>query len=154
MLPRSYFKPAWTKISEIMFFQGNAQVKGSLEPRGEIYLLIRPDGTVTGQWHGYYYKARKIHYDIIGANFVGSIYSSNIYSDQNGQDPSKLYFLTRGKYLMQETNPDRRRVTNKGGYNYVRGWIGTDYKVTGEITITPNEKYFEAFEMTATKVRR
>ena len=84
---------------------GGVQCKGAVyldeEPRGKIYLGIGPDGNVTGSWHGKYNKGPKVLLDIMGGDFAGKIYPSRLYRDEEGEELSKLYFLTKGKFRIE-----------------------------------------------------
>ena len=116
------------------------------ESRGEIDLVIQPDGMVRGAWHGYYHKEKpKLYFDIQGGDFEGYVCPLKIYQDENGQDPSKLYFIAKGNFLILETNFDNGKVKNAIGNIYVTGWINPDYSVTGKITITSDKKSLQAF---------
>jgi hypothetical protein len=80
-----------------------------------------------------------MHY-IINANFKGNIDPSKIYSDEDGEDPSKLYFITRGKYLTLETNYETNKVRKINGQIYVVGWLTSEFTAFGQIHMTPNKK--------------
>lgn len=134
-------------LSKRLLFDTNANLQN--EPRGELLLSISPDGTVGGRWSGQYYKKPKINFDIMDGEFKGQVYPKKLYHDEKGENPSKLYFLAKGKFLVQETNPDKGTVFHRAGDIYVRGWLSHDYSATGTITITTDEKYFEQFDWKA-----
>ncbi|MHC4417185.1 MAG: hypothetical protein ACYSU6_01220, partial [Planctomycetota bacterium] len=64
---------------------------------------------------------------------------------------SKLYFITKGKFTLHETDFEKNRFHIRGGDLYITGWINTDYTAFGEVTITSNEKYFERFHWEVTR---
>jgi hypothetical protein len=134
------------KITEDLEYDSNLRIKGGDEPRGDIHFLIKPVGAVFGDWNGTYHKDLTTSFQILSGGFEGRVYPAKIYRDENGkEDPSQLYFLAKGNFLVQETNPDKGTVFNRVGQIYIRGWISPEYASTGEITITSDEKYFETF---------
>jgi hypothetical protein len=115
------------------------------ESRGKISIGIYPNGTVVGYWSGNYNKGTQVNCDITNGDFDGYIWPSKIYSDENGEDPSKLYFITKGRFLLQENNLKEKTLNNKTGDIYVTGWLNRNYSATGKITITSNQRYSETF---------
>lgn len=136
-------------IIGVLRFDTNARFQD--EPRGEITLSIFPDGSVAGRWYGQYYKKKKINFDIFSADFEGKTYPRKIYLDEDGEDPSKLYFITKGKFVIQESNFEKGGLKHRAGDIYVTGWLNTDKTAMGEITITSNEKYSETFDWKASR---
>lgn len=119
------------------------------EGRGEMYLVIRPDGTVMGVWHGNYYKEKtKLSFDIQGGDFEGYVCPLKIYQDENGENPSKLYFIAKGKFLIHEFD-FKKKYRIRVGDLYVTGWLEADYVVYGKLVITSDEKYSETYDWKA-----
>jgi hypothetical protein len=132
-------------IAEVLEYETGVEL--GTEPRGKIALAIYPDGRVRGGWHGYYYKERKINFEIMSGDFEGSIYPKKIHRDEGGaEDASKLYFMAGGQFLLSETDFDKGTVQHRAGALYVTGWLSPDYSVQGNVTITSDERYFETFE--------
>jgi hypothetical protein len=138
-------------ISQGLEYETNAKLPGAGDPRGAIEFVVGSDGSVAGRWHEYYYKKPKINFDIMGGDFAGKTFPAKVYRDENGEDPSKLYFMAKGEFLIQETDMVKSRVHHRAGDIYVRGWIDPDYATRGEITITSDEDYFETFVWEAAK---
>ena len=134
-------------ITKMLTFDTNAYVGG--EPRGAIGLMIFPDGTLNGAWSGQYYKRQKVNFDIMGGGFEGRIYPRKIYRDEDGEDPTRLYLMAKGKFLIAETDFAKNTLFHRGGYIYVRGWLNPDYSASGKIIITSDEKNFEEFDWKA-----
>lgn len=134
-------------ITQTLAFDTNAYMGG--EPRGAIDLVILPDGSVKGAWSGQYYKKPKINFDIMGGGFTGRVYPRKIYRDDNGEDPSRLYLMAKGQFLVAESDFDKNTLHHRGGAIYVRGWLNRDYSVSGAITITSDEKHSEEFDWKA-----
>lgn len=127
------------------FLQFNAEAKQHDEPRGKISLIIKPDGKVEGGWAAEYNPSPQLNYLVMGARFKGNIDPSKVYSDENGQDRSKLYFIAKGKFIILETRLKSGRVRSVKGHIYVTGWMDPQYNTTGEITITSDKRSFERF---------
>lgn len=133
-------------ITELLRFDTNLSDKDSNKPRGELGLAIGPDGSVSGRWYGIYHKGRTRSFQILGGNFEGKVYRAKIYRSETGEeDPTKLYLMAKGEFLVQEADSEKGRVYNSAGDIYVRGWLSPEYTLTGEVTITSDEKYFETF---------
>ena len=138
------------KITKTLEYNTNARLDN--EPRGEVSLVIGPGGVVAGSWYGNYYNEKKEQCDIQGGGFEGRTYPAKIYRDENGEDPSKLYFLAKGGFAFHKFKTGKFRII--GGDIYVNGWLASDYSVKGQITITSNEKYFETFDFKARLLKK
>jgi hypothetical protein len=132
-------------ISNQLGYDTNARLAETNDHRGEVSFSIYPDGTVAGGWHGQYYSLQKFNCAIQGSGFSGRVYPAKIYRDENGEDPSKLYFLAKGEFSFQETNFDTGVFHIRGGDIYATGWISPDYTAEGKIIITSDEKYSHTF---------
>jgi len=131
-----------------------AEVREDGKDRGTIQMLIHADGTVEGTWRAdYRTRAPKIDYTVINAKFKGNTDPSKIYSDENGEDLSKLYIITKGNFLILETNFETGKVRNLVGYIYVTGWIGTDYKAFGKLHITSDKKEQTIFQWSTLAIK-
>ena len=119
------------------------------ENRGEMDLVIQPDGTVMGAWHGYYHKEKpKLSFDIQGGAFEGYVCPLKIYQDEKGEDPSKLYFIAKGDFLIHESDL-KTKYRIRVGDLYVTGWLEADYVAYGKLVITSDEKYSETYDWKA-----
>ncbi|MBA7625937.1 hypothetical protein ES703_33371 [subsurface metagenome] len=110
--------------------------------RGEIKVVILLDGTVQGSWRGEFFINKDVDFQVMNCRFEGSIDAKQLYSDEEGEDPSMLFFIAKGHFVILETNNDNGRVRNLMGDVYVRGWLGVDNAVSGEIIITSDERNF------------
>jgi hypothetical protein len=126
-----------------------AQVEQGGQPRGNINVLIYPDGTVKGVWNGEYDQPNDVHCLILAASFTGNIDPSKRFVKH---DPSKLYFVTAGTSTLIETNLSTNRDRGINGFIYVRGWLDPNYAVVGELIITENKKTYETFSWEALPV--
>jgi len=112
--------------------------------RGGIDLIIYDNGRVKGNWSGDYRVDDNTTRVIMLAPFNGNIDPTNVYSDENGEDLSKLYFMSKGNFMILENRSEVRDV-QVNGLIYVTGWLDTDNHAFGEITITSDKKYFERY---------
>ncbi len=133
------------KIAQQLECQGSAEAKDKqITPRGEITLLIAPDGKVAGMWGGNYYNDAKVNFEG-GGDFAGYICPAKIYKEETGQeDPSRLYFIAKGKFQLHESDLQKTYYIRVGDL-YVTGWLSPNYNVEGKVTLTSDEKYYETF---------
>ena len=112
--------------------------------RGTIDVIIQPNGSIQANWNGQFFidENRETDFQIMSCRLKGSIDPQQVYSDDDGEDPSKLFFLTKGSYAILETNNDTMKVRNLMGNAYIRGWIDKNYAITGELILTSDEKHF------------
>lgn len=126
-----------------------AEVKQRAEPRGQLYLAIRPDGTVEGSWGADYETISPRMNYVIRANFRGNTDPSKIYREEEGEDLSKLFFITMGGFSQLETNFETNKVGHVKGNIYVTGWVGSDYTTSGRVHLTTDKKTQRIYEWSA-----
>ena len=119
-----------------------AKPKEETQDRGQIMLSFLPDGSVLGKWGGQFFVAEKVDFQVMGCQFKGLVDPDKLFSDENGEDPAKLFFIAKGPFSILETNDKSGRVRSLGGDIYVRGWLGLDKSVDGEIILTYDEQNF------------
>jgi len=133
------------ELSEIIRLSVDAQARGvEHTPRGTVNLEVQTNGTVSGGWIAHYYNDHQIDFEGSGS-VSGYVCPSKIYGGGDDKDESKLYFITKGKFVLHETDFEKNRFHIRGGDLYITGWINADYTAFGEVTITSDEKYFERF---------
>lgn len=119
-----------------------AQLYEDTQQRGQLVFTILPDGTVEGQWTGQFNISKYVDYQVMGCQFKGLVDPEQVYSDEQGEDQSKLFFIAKGPFVILETNDDSGKVRNVSGHIYVRGWLGLDNLIEGEVILTADEKNF------------
>ena len=135
-------------ITETIQFK--AKLKQQSDERGQIYFLINPDGTVKGSWSADYDTiSPRMHCIVMKGDFKGNTDPSKVYTDEDGEDPSKLYIITKGKFLMLETNFETSRVRKIIGNIYLVGWLSSDLSAFGRLHISPDKKTQEIYEWEA-----
>jgi hypothetical protein len=133
-------------ITEGLKFDIDLSDKESKGPRGELVFFVGPDGGVSGNWNGFYWKTRTVNIQIMGGDFDGRVYPAKIYRSETGEeDTTKLYLMAKGEFLALEADTKEGRVSNIVGDIYMRAWLSPDYVLTGEVTITSVGKDVEKF---------
>jgi hypothetical protein len=116
----------------------DAQITESTE--GGIDLYILTNGRIKGVWKGTYKPKPEIMWEVVSSRFGGNIDPSKIYSDQGGEDPTKLYLIGAGNALIMETNSKTNVVRTINVKLYVTGWLDSKYKAFGKVTITSDKE--------------
>lgn len=116
-----------------------AEVMEEDQRRGKLKLVLYPDGRVAGYWAGRFFPPGVNEHEVMGADVRGNIDPSKVYEDENGEDASKLYFLTKGDFLILETRTDNR-MRRVHGEIFVQGWFNKDVEAQGELHLTSNRK--------------
>ena len=140
-------------IDETVFLQ--ASVKEAANARG-LSITIRPDGTVAGAYSADYNKSNdtvQMNY-VMNADFKGNFDPSNIYFDEQGPDPSKLFFLTKGQMFIVAHNFTADTINYNTQDIYVTGWISPDYTATGRLVLITGRKTFQTFHWKTVPRRR
>ena len=131
-------KPA---IDEVVSLRGGVTLNDS--ERGRCELEFNPLGEVSGRWEcAYSHEGRDYSFE---SDFGGNIDVEKIYSDKNGEDESRLYFIAKGEY--KKITRRQEQVSDiEEGLIYVTGWLRSDYSANGLITITTDKKWSVAYK--------
>jgi hypothetical protein len=114
--------------------------------RGRLGIFIESGGTVGARWSGEFYPEKKVFYDIVNGNLDGNIVPSKMFVDENGiEDPSKLYFLTKGGYFILVSDDNKGTTFQINGFLYARGWIEPDLHAKGELIVSADKKTYKSF---------
>ncbi len=106
------------------------------QDRGRLSIRIDPDGLVVATWKASYKEG--IYEKDFTATCEGNIDAEKIYENENGDDPSKLFFITKGKFLLKAFK--QGNAIPGGGEAYVVGWISPDGTGTGTLVLAPTKK--------------
>ena len=131
------------QISESLAVSAKADEEG--QRRGQLLLFFLPDGTIQGQWTGQFNISKDVDYQVMASQFKGLLDPEQLYADEQGEDPSKVFFITKGNFIILETNDDNGKVRKLSGNIYVRGWLSLDNMILGEIILTTDEKNFNLY---------
>jgi hypothetical protein len=115
------------------------------EVKSGVGLFILTDGRVKGVWDGKYNPEPDTIWEVVGSRFNGNIDPTKIYSDKDGEDPKKLYFIAKGKALMMVTNSKTDKIKTATGAIYVTGWLDNEYNAVGKVTITTDKKTYKEY---------
>jgi len=132
-----------TTIGQVLRYKADAEQGGS--PRGQVNILIYPDGIVKGVWNGEYDTGDGTHCLVMAASFKGNIDPTKPYPNAEGKKQSQVYFITKGTFVILETRMESGKSRSITGYVYVRGWLEPDYTAVGEVVVTENRKTCEIF---------
>lgn len=113
--------------------------------RGRIEMLINTDGKIAGVWGGEYDISKDVDFQVMACKFEGNIDPEKVYYDEEGDNPTKLFFLARGLFSILETNDDSGQVRNVTGEAFVRGWLNPNRTIEGELILTSDEKNFHRY---------
>lgn len=120
-------------ITEYMAMK--AYIMQDQQPRAYFEWGIDPEGNVGGVWRGKYVVNDEYEYEILTGGVEGNIDASKVYKDASGEDPTRLYFITKGALLMLETHIKSYRLKQVNGNVYITGWIKPDFSVVGEVHV-------------------
>ena len=125
--------------------QLSARVTLDGQQRGKLTLMFDPDGTVTGGWGGEYTTEERTNYLVMLADVSGNTDPSRSHRDEHGQEPSKLFFITKGNFMLVETQKNNR-VRRVSGEMFVTGFIAPDFSVQGRLHLTTDRDSQKMFE--------
>ena len=117
-----------------------ADVSRDQKPRGTIRLEFAGNGEVSGTWNCDYESGNQ-HYNYI-AKFNGNIDIEETYTaEDKTEDESKLFFISKGKYIKTTASLSTTMTSSNDGTIYVTGWMNPDHSASGKITITTDETW-------------
>jgi hypothetical protein len=129
------------QLTKSLKFEAPAMKEGS--KRGNIRMSIRRSGRIAGMWTGEFYPEPNVNHALLGCTFEGNIDPSNVYQDEGGPDPSKLYFITRGKFIILSNNRVTGKTKKVAGHIYLTGWLDCEHNATADVIITQNKKSYQ-----------
>lgn len=117
--------------------------------RGTSRITFLTNGRIQCQWECVY-TSTDIEYRIEAA-MNGNIVAKRTYSDENGKDKSRLFFIAKGYYTKTPTdlNADQTGELSEKGTSWLTGWLGPDLTPQGHITITTNREWAGVYTLAA-----
>lgn len=131
-------------IRSVIQMQGNVQRNNA--PRGSVQITIGKNCRVTGLWSARYQDGLKTY--SLQSEIKGNIVPDKVYSDANGDDPTRLYFFGKGNYTQTIQSSDKTVQAEKGTA-YMMGWLRPDHTASGTITITTDQSWSAMYPFTA-----
>jgi len=116
-------------INDETILKGSVQRKD--ENRGDIEIVIEPDGLVKGHWQCAYEYTDSSY--IISAEFSGNIDPMKTYQNETGKNYRLLHFITKGKYEQIKTDKKTGNQWPSKQTIYVVGWVDKDYSAKGRL---------------------
>jgi hypothetical protein len=109
----------------------SGQVSRKTEDRGNIEIIIEPNGMTKGHWQCAYGYTDSNY--TVTADFKGNIDPAKTFEDPKGKNKQLLYFITKGIY--QEIKSDAKTGNQWPSKSpiYVVGWIDKDYSAKGKL---------------------
>ncbi len=104
--------------------------------RGRLNIELTPDGFIAAVWKAKY-KEGEFEKEV-SATCGGNVDATMLYEDENGADDSKLFFITKGKYIVQAFKHGNAKLG--GGEAYVVGWILPDGSANGTLVLALDKK--------------
>ncbi|PKL45384.1 MAG: hypothetical protein CVV39_08025 [Planctomycetes bacterium HGW-Planctomycetes-1] len=101
------------------------------ENRGELEIVIEPNGLATGHWQCAYEYTDSSY--TISAQFKGNIDPTKIYQNENEKNPQLLYLIAKGKYEQIRTDKKTFNQWPTKQTIYVVGWLDKDYSAKGKL---------------------
>ena len=125
-------------------FSITARVTLDGQDRGQLDLDFDTHGRVSGLWESSF--AQENRHTTFKAQSEGNIDISKTYIENERQNPSLLYFITKGAYAETVENTKTEQVTTSTGTIYVTGYLTGKYEVFGHITITTDRSWSVSYE--------
>ncbi len=104
--------------------------------RGRLEIVISPDGLVVAAWQARYKE--DVYEKEFTATCQGNVDADRLYENEDGADPSRLFFITEGRFVMQAFKHGNASLG--GGEAYVVGWVSPDGSANGTLVLTPDKK--------------
>jgi hypothetical protein len=106
--------------------------------RGDIEIVIEPNGLAKGHWQcSYEYAEDKSSYKIT-ADFKGNIDPTKTFYTPHSSNKKLLYFITKGRYDQLKTDAQGKQWPTEAPI-YVVGWIEKDHSAKGKIFLMSND---------------
>ncbi len=114
-----------------------ASVQRDSQNRGDIEIVIEPNGLAKGHWQCAYEYTDSSY--AISADFAGNIDPTKTFENQNGKNKQLLYLITKGKY--EEIKTDKKTANQWPSKHtiYVVGWLNKDYSANGKLFLMADD---------------
>lgn len=113
-------------------------------PRGTVSIDFGTDGRIAATWETTYESRGKNH--TITAAMTGNIVVKHTYTDDNGKDKSRLFFVAKGRYQKQAVSAETTSSPEKGDA-WLSGWLKPDHSAQGHISIGQNTEWTAVYNI-------
>ena len=93
----------------------NAHLQGTEDSHGNWLCLSNLKARYSAPGQALTTIEKKDNFDIQNGPFEGKVYPGKIYRDEKGEDPSKLYFLGKGKFMIHKVSAETKEYRIVGG---------------------------------------
>ena len=114
--------------------------------RGTVTIFFESNGRIRATWSCDYSHEQTAYR--IGAEIAGNIDAGVHFTDENGKDKSRLFFVGKGTYFKETTTADTGTAVEKGTA-YVQGWLKPDGSAEGFVSINQGKDWVAAYEWAA-----
>ncbi|MDD5011481.1 MAG: hypothetical protein PHQ00_05100 [Phycisphaerae bacterium] len=108
-----------------------ASVQRKDENRGNLEIVIEPNGLAKGRWQCAYEYTDSSY--TISAEFIGNIDPTKTHQNETGKNPQLLYLITKGKYEQIRTDKKTGNQWPLEQTIYLVGWIYKDFSAKGKL---------------------
>ena len=123
-------------------FSITAPVSRNKAGRGEVTVVFNTDRRIGANWQCTYEQAGMVYR--VDAQINGNIHVKRTYQDEAGKDKSRLFFIARGRYTKTPQGETAGTGGEKGAA-WLTGWIGSDHRIQGHVTLTTNQQWAAAY---------
>lgn len=138
-------KPQFTEILDV-----TGPVTRETAERGTVSIHFDTDGRVRAVWDTEYPHGEQTI--ALSAVMNGNIHAGQTYEDGDGKDKSRLFMIARGPYVKQTFDP-AFAVPDERGTAWVTGWLGSDRRAEGHLTLTTDRSWSTVYDWTASPGR-
>ena len=103
---------------------------------GSCGIRVTSDGRVMGKWKADYNAGKnpRMNY-FMHAEFKGNIDPEVLFFDEDGEDPTKLFFIAKGQVMVQASEINGSSIKRDVQELWVAGWVDPDYIAEGELVM-------------------
>ncbi len=136
------------QIAEIIGLRENL-FEGQDE-RGTIVLMFYPDYTIKGTWQGTFFidPNRSREFQLADCEIKGYLIPDETdVGVAKKTEPGKIYFLSKGFFMLVDYNSQTRKTNKLTGDLYVSGWLLPDLSIQqGQAVMTSDKEHFKLFD--------
>jgi hypothetical protein len=137
-------KPPKPTLRQTMMLSGQAFRDD--QPRGNVTVIVAADGRVQAQWNADYTHRQKQYH--LEATAAGNIDIKQTYTDANGKDKSRLFFIAKGPYKLITEDPKTGR-SGENGTVWLLGYMSPEGHTQGTLTLSTDQQWSAVYHYIA-----